>query len=156
MDNQRIAQLGNLYLESNENQITPAQLREVKDWIDEEYEHIPYPVKFVDGTPYSSQKVMRDSVTATNTLLISRSGSESKLLGELHNLKFRAVHDWHHIRCDADFSIMGEWQAYLHGITRTRSRIVKAVLFSEIVLQAAAYHVLGDFPETQKLVLLFD
>lgn len=151
-----MSHLGTLYLEANENQLTPAQLLEVKNWIDDEYERIPFPVEFVDYQPYKSAEEMQLNVSNERVLRISSSGSESELLGTHHNLKFRAVHDWHHLKSGADFSILGEWQAYLHAITRTQSRIVKAVLFSEIVLQAAAYHVLGDFPETQKLVLLFD
>jgi hypothetical protein len=156
MDKQRMSHLGTLYLEAKENQLTPAQLLEVKDWIDDEFSRIPYRVEFVEYQPYKSAEEMTLRVASDKVLLISNSGSESELLGTHHNLKFRAVHDWHHLKSGADFSILGEWQAYLHAITRTQSRIVKAVLFSEIVLQAAAYHVLGDFPETQKLVLLFD
>jgi hypothetical protein len=79
------------------------------------------------------------------------------------NLMFRAVHDYHHYCVGSGFTLKGEIAAYKYGVHRYRehcqktgakfNRQVQALLYSEIVLQAATYFYLGDFPDAQKVVL---
>ena len=68
----------------------------------------------------------------------------------LQNKWFRAVHDWDHIQSGAGFDLGGETQAFATA-AETAPRSIRWILYSEIVLQAAAAIHTGSF-QRQKLV----
>ena len=68
----------------------------------------------------------------------------------LQNKWFRAVHDWDHIQSGAGFDLDGETQAY-EAAMETAPESIRWILYSEIVLQAAAAIHTGSF-QRQKLV----
>ena len=68
----------------------------------------------------------------------------------LQNKWFRAVHDWDHIQSGAGFDLGGETQAFT-AAAETAPRSIRWILYSEIVLQAAAAIHTGSF-QRQKLV----
>ena len=67
------------------------------------------------------------------------------------NAMLRAVHDHHHIQAQAGFDFAGELKAFASQAASSESPIHTAILFSEVVLQAAYHHTYGRFP-AQRLV----
>ena len=68
----------------------------------------------------------------------------------MHNKMFRAVHDWDHIQHGCGFDLGGETQAFT-ATAATAPDSIRWILYSEIVLQAAAAIHTGEF-QRQKLV----
>jgi hypothetical protein len=83
---------------------------------------------------------------------VSPDGTDCPYFDRRTNLRFRAVHDYHHFISEFDFSLMGEIKAFKHISSMVESVVAKQILFSEIVLQAAYTHQYGEFP-AQKIVL---
>jgi hypothetical protein len=92
------------------------------------------------------------SIDALDTLYVFTGGTASVWSDDL-NVRLRAVHDLHHYLSDADFTLEGEIRAYQFAVqNQPISETLRAALFSEIVLQAAAViHSNGTFP-AQRLV----
>ena len=113
--------------------------------------------QYVDFQPYlSGQNVCIEEIQADinrGILLISTRFNESALLGSEINLIFRAIHDIHHAKLNADFSWQGESASTRHFLSLTDNFLFKQLLFSEILGQSAVYLYNGQFPEHQKIVL---
>src|SRR4051794_1127005 len=59
-------------------------------------------VRYVDYQPYSSKgypslREMREQTRVSSALLIATEGADCWLLGRETNLRFRAIHDLHHL-----------------------------------------------------------
>jgi hypothetical protein len=92
-------------------------------------------------------------------------GSKSTIFSHADNLRFRAVHDWHHWQARGEFDFAGEFKTFKHSVKRLKAYSeansypasvlsqAASVLYSEIVLQVAAYDILGGFPAEQKIIL---
>lgn len=117
-------------------------------WIDSEFHAIPCEVHFWTGD------ISLAECTATfakcGTLNVSTANNSHPFLTEHQNARFRAVHDWHHIETGADDSLEGEHSTYCHAASIAPPSI-GWILFSEIVLQAAASIYFKEF-QAQKLV----
>lgn len=74
------------------------------------------------------------------------------------NHAFRAWHDWHHIRLEADFDHGGEWQVYLAqgadiraiGLPKADERLCLRVLYCEVIGQLQHEERFGRFPADQR------
>lgn len=127
---------------------TDRELAMLNAWIDAEFRAIPVLVRF---TPQDLDlPEMLANLRSTGELLISIANNDHPFLEGFQNAKFRAVHDWHHVVTGADSSFAGELAAFEHAAKHAPVEI-KWMLFSEIVLQAAACIVTGRF-QPQKLV----
>lgn len=146
--------LGHHYLNSQPQQITNVTNDDFTLWIQKLYRDLRIQTKYVYGQPYSSSEEMTAKFKATGVLEISGDFNKPVVLSPANNLSFRAVHDSHHLLLKAPFSWQGEIKAVRYFCSLTRNPIFHRILFSEIILQAAAYFVLGGkFPDEQKLVL---
>jgi hypothetical protein len=88
----------------------------------------------------------------TGSLLVSAAHNYHPHWLPVVNLKFRAVHDYHHVKSGAGFDLEGEFKTY--EMARKSAPIeIDWILYSEIVLQTAATLKLGEFCR-QKLVRL--
>jgi len=157
--------LGNAYLSGKEATVSVEAKSLLKEWVEYEYDALRFKVTFCsDGLPSDFNEI-RQQIEA-GELRVYDGGSGSVWCDHETNLKFRAVHDYHHALASVDFTFKGEYDAYHFGSNRLHQwasdeclpeeweREADRVLFSEIVLQAAAFFILGDFPETQKVVYL--
>jgi hypothetical protein len=102
----------------------------------------------------TSEDVSPELMLATwqdkGVLLVSDAHSEHPFLSVADNVRFRAVHDWHHIVLNAGFDLAGEYRTFEQTLLSAPKRLWW-ILFSEIVLQAAACIHTGEF-QPQKLV----
>ena len=86
----------------------------------------------------------------TGRLLVSTAHNFHPHWMPLQNKMFRAVHDWDHIHNGCGYDLAGETAAYEAAMT-TAPESIRWILYSEIVLQAAAAIHTGSF-QRQKLV----
>lgn len=113
-------------------------------------------------------ELIPDSLEDINTqiklgvLYISSKDAISPLFSCQQNILFRIMHDLHHHTARQDFTFQGEYETYKYACERLEQggygqlknkRVIKSILYSEIVLQAAVYHATLKFPP-QKVVLL--
>jgi hypothetical protein len=129
--------------------VTPTD-REIKvfaAWIDQKFLDIPCTVQFWSGDISLSE--CKDSFVQSGILNVSTAHNCHPILSKQQNAKFRAIHDWDHIILDANDGMIGEYTTWLHN---DAPNCIQWILFSEIVLQAAAcLHADGEF-QPQKLV----
>lgn len=127
---------------------TPSALAAFTAWIDSEFQAIPCEVQFWSGDISLSE--CKEHFAKCGTLNISTANSSHPFLTEQHNARFRAVHDWHHIETGSNDSLEGEHSTYCHAAA-IAPHAISWILFSEIVLQAAASIYFKEF-QAQKLV----
>lgn len=127
---------------------TAFELATFKTWIDVEFNALPCEVKFWSGDISLSE--CRAEFIKSGALNVSTANSSHPFLTDHQNARFRAVHDWHHLETGADDSLNGEHSTFCHAAAIAPHSITW-ILFSEIVLQAAAYIYFGEF-QAQKLV----
>lgn len=125
-----------------------AELSDLVGFIDAQYMEISVPVIYVDCALNLPDTVQH--LNDHGKLLISIAHNSHPYLTPAQNARFRAVHDWHHIESCADSTLSGEIKAF--KLARNRApKSIAWILFSEIVLQAAACIHHGEF-QAQKLV----
>lgn len=125
---------------------TAAEISDLISWIDREFSRIPCLVRFWDGDITLSE--CKTEFSRTGILNISTAHNEHPYLSHSQNARFRAIHDWQHILLGADDSFEGEFATWQHN---NAPQSIQWILFSEIVMQAAAYFYFGDF-QPQKFV----
>jgi len=112
-----------------------------------------YPVEFMAGDPYETQKEMRNEYMRDRRLYISMDYSEHPVFSVIDNIVFRTVHDYIvHILSDVDFSGKGEIAAF-NAHAKLAPKESLPAIFTEVVGQAAAFLVYGEFPK-QKITVL--
>ena len=129
---------------------TTAELNTLNNWIESEFKAIPCAVKFWTGD--ISLAECKAEFRKSATLNVSTAHNSHPYLSKSANAKFRAVHDWQHIVLSADDSFSGEYSTWWNN---NAPESIQWILFSEIVLQAAAAIYSGKFP-AQKLVKYSD
>ncbi|MCL1474148.1 hypothetical protein [Argonema antarcticum] len=115
---------------------------------------MPIIIRYVYSNPYHCVEEMADKVKRTGVLEVCVDFNNPSLLTPSNNLFFRAIHNSHHLLLNAPFDWEGDIKAVRHFCSLTKNRIFHRILFSEIILQAAASCVLGGhLPDEHKLVL---
>ena len=138
--------LANAYMSGRACEPTVRELQTLTDWIDAEFFAIPCQVQFWTGE--ISLAECKDSFVQSGIINISTAYNSHPFLSNRQNAKFRAVHDWAHIVLGADDSFAGEFETWKHNEAPDS---IQWLLFSEIVLQAAACLHTGEF-QPQKFV----
>lgn len=123
-----------------------AQVIAFRDWINLEFDKIPYSVRFTNKNLTLAE--CKQKFNQTKVINISSTNSSHPVLSIRDNLKFRAVHDYSHIKLNCDDSFVGEYLTFLNCYA---PKSIHWILFSEIILQAAVTISTGNFP-AQKLV----
>lgn len=140
--------LAAMYQQSDAAVPAAAELESFRRWIRAEYARITVPVIYVPidlALPATVAHYRRFGV-----LVISVAHNSHPYLSATDNGRFRAVHDWHHIKNRLDSTLRGEIGAF-RVARRSAPPSIHWILFSEIVLQAAACISTGTF-QAQRLV----
>lgn len=165
--------IGHIYLNSKDetDKVTPETKQLLIDWINDEYSlmkenHPNLDINYTSITEEPSLSMLDDVFThESRSLDVFNGGTSSPLFSYHVNVRFRAVHDWHHWIARAEFDFTGEMKAFKLAVESIKlfcemyeaseETIAQAVsvLYSEIVLQVAAHNLLGDYPKDQKIVL---
>lgn len=149
--------------------LTPDVIEEFGRFIDRLYhaevKRTGLTVRFVPYQPYTSKgypslKEMRESVAATGVLWIADEGAaNSWLLNERRNLRFRAVHDIHHLDTNSNFSVAGETRAaqrMMNLVPAEHADLFRNVIFSEIIGQRCFYEIYQHYMDDQRVLLGWD
>lgn len=122
---------------------TSREIASLRRWINGEFARITVPVSYVAGDVDLPETVAH--LQNHGVLIISTANNDGHpIFTPAENARFRAVHDWHHIRHGLDSSLSGEIAAYKVA-RRSAPPHIWWLLHSEIVLQAAAALATGAF-----------
>jgi hypothetical protein len=127
---------------------SPAELASFRGWLAEAFRCIAHSV-VVTPAEVSPETFMA-TWQVSGKLLISSAHSEHPFWDVETNVRFRAVHDFHHLLTDGGFGWEGEVATYQYA-KATAPKLIHWILRSEILGQAAAALRMGAFQE-QKLV----
>lgn len=149
--------------------ITPDAIEAFGQFVDQLYHRevarTGYTVRFVPYQPYTSKgypslKEMREHVEATKVLWIADEGAaNSWLLNERRNLRFRAIHDIHHLDERANFTCEGETKAAIHLmrlVPTEHAKLFTNLVFSEIIGQRCYYEIHRQYMDDQRVLLGWD
>lgn len=148
--NGAMAPLAQAYVTGPDCSPTAAELQTLEAWIAREFSAIPCAVKFWTGDITLAE--CKAEFTRSGVLNISTAHNQHPYLSKSANAKFRAIHDWAHMELGADDSFNGEFTTWWYN---EAPESIQWILFSEIVLQAAAAIYFGKF-QPQKLVKYSD
>jgi hypothetical protein len=144
------------YLNAPEDKIFPKVKREFRELIHSRYtdiKNLGIKEVRVSGQPYKNAEELFSDVEKNRLIQVSTDHNNPVVLDKEGNLQFRFVHDYDHYLARSRFNWEGELTACYYFFSFTNSEILRRILRSEVIYQAAACLYLGDFPETQKLVL---
>lgn len=136
------------YLNGADHPVSAAELAALRRFISVQFKGICRPIVYIQSDITLPECIQ--SLQADGVLHISTANNHHPHLTPAENAQFRAVHDWHHILIGADSTFGGECATFRHAAMVAPPEI-RWILFSEIVLQAAACLVTGEF-QPQKLV----
>jgi hypothetical protein len=154
MTNSMLRMLAAEYKAAPSLTLTSADKQELRVFILRQYREIldaGIHVVLCDADPYKDHDEMFWDVVNNQTLKVYTGGTPSPVLGHNLNVMFRAVHDFHHVKCGGDFTLKGEIKAFCHIASLLENVTLRKMMFSEIVLQAATAIKTGAFPE-QRIV----
>jgi hypothetical protein len=142
--------LAEMYISGDDQPVSDELKDAFRLWIFREFHNH----KLGDVLEITSEDVSPELMLANwhskGVLLVSDAHSEHPFLSVADNVRFRAVHDWHHISLNAGFCMAGELATFKQALM-TAPKSIWWILFSEIVLQAAACIHTGEF-QPQKIV----
>jgi hypothetical protein len=144
-----------IYRNAKGDAITMAMILKFKDFVDQEYLKLTatHSIDYVQGQPYAGLEDILEDYNRS-FLRVSVDHNEALICDSETNLKFRAIHDAHHCIIKAGFDFKGELATYNYVQELTNDAMLKAILFSEICLQACYALEFGEFAGKQKVVLL--
>jgi hypothetical protein len=142
------AQLASQYLHSEGARPSKTEFLTFLSWLHSQFRPISGIVDFTEAEVSPAEMVL--TYYHTGRLLISTAHNHHPFLLPIENAWFRAIHDWHHLQAMAGYDLAGEILV-CHYSQSTAPRDIHWMLWSEVVLQAAAAIHTGSFPK-QKLV----
>ena len=148
MDLDTIAHVARFYNEAEHTEPTDTELETFRTWLNQAYGEIASFVRFTYQEVDPAQMLLR--WRNTKQLLISTAHNDSPWMSKKENARFRAVHDFHHIRYNLAFDVEGEYMAFEAAASEAPIEI-HWMLRSEIWFQAAACEFYNGFQQ-QKLV----
>ena len=98
------------YISGKHQEPTKLELAIFAEWLDREFDKIKHMVRFTPSEVDPAQMLAR--LENTGQLLISSANNDSNWLTAKQNVRFRAVHDSHHVRYGLSFDAEGEYMAF--------------------------------------------
>ena len=121
--------------------------------VEKKHSELSKKIKFIpvqDDAPYKTAREMFEDLDK-GVMKVSDLHHEHPLWTREQNLKFRAVHDYHHMKAQGGFTVPGEYSAYKAQLAKTPKE-ARPALKAEVMSQAAAGVREGKFQE-QKVFL---
>jgi hypothetical protein len=147
MMNSKLKTLAKLYLESNPAEISVETQTELSDWLMQEFHQLPVNLLFSDYKRYNSPKEVFADIEQDQLWVNTEAYDTSIYANPFHGAVLAAVHDYDHYRSQSDWTFEGEVAAYRTMANRSPSLEIQKILYSQIVLRAAAHLCLGHSPE---------
>ena len=144
------ASLAAQYIRAKGHRLSLEEYGAFVEWVSMRFNRIRHLVDFTEQEV--DPQMMLIHWDLWGRLLISTAHNKHPHWLPFMNAQFRAIHDWDHVIWGHGFDMEGETQAYLTAAA-TAPESIRWILYSEIVLQAAASIHTGEF-QRQKLVKL--
>jgi hypothetical protein len=108
---------------------------------------LPFTIEEVSGQPYEHTYQMDADIQLKSVLKVSHDHCEHPFLSQSQNIKARAIHDYVHVRHKLGFDFDDEVRAFIAEAQELPEAYlpIMPILFSEIVMQAAAFTHYGEF-----------
>lgn len=152
-----IPQIAQHYLNSPNHTLTLEEKNAFAEWVNHRYENakaLGIKEVRVSGQPYATAEELHSDFYSNRQILVSTDNNNAIVSDKQTNLKLRFFHDLQHALLLADFSWEGEVKVLQFcSMLTTGNQLLTNILRSEFIYQASAYFYLGEFPDTQKLVL---
>lgn len=145
--NSKLETLAKLYLQSKAATISTQTQAQLCDWLMEEFQQLPLNLLFSDGQHYCSPEEVFADIEQDRLWVDTEAYDTSIYPNPFYGAVLAAVHDYDHYRSQSDWTFEGEIAAYRATANRTPSLEIQKILYSQIVLRAAAHLYLGHLPE---------
>ncbi|NDJ19843.1 transposase [Myxacorys almedinensis] len=146
----KIENLAKLYLESKSVQISDSTQQELCDWLMQEFRQTPLNPQFSDDLRYQNAAEMFADIEQGHLWVSAEEGYDNSIYpNPFYGFAFLVMHDYDHYINQSDWSLEGEITAYKAAASRAPSLEIQKILYSQIVLRAAAYLKLGHAPEAK-------
>jgi len=144
----RLEKLAKFYLEGKPAEISEETQRELCDWLMQQFRQTPINPQFSDYLCYqNADEVFADIEQGHLWVSAEESYDISIYPNPFYGFAFLVMHDYDHYTTRGDWSLEGEIKAYKAAAARAPSLEIQKILYSQIVLRAAAYLYLGYAPE---------
>ena len=140
--------LATTYIRTKGSRPTTEEYSAFCEWCNLKFRRIAHLVDFTEQDV--SPQLMQTHWDLWGRLLVSTAHNTHPFWLPFMNAQFRAVHDWDHLQHGCGYDLDGEVSAFV-AASETAPESIRWILYSEIVLQAAAAIHTGDF-QRQKLV----
>lgn len=140
--------LATTYIRTKGSRPTSDEYGTFAEWVRIKFGRIQHLVDFTEQEV--SPQLMQTHWDLWGRLLISTAHNTHPFWLPYLNAQFRAIHDWDHIQHGCGYDLDGEVSAFV-AASETAPESIRWILYSEIVLQAAAAIHTGAF-QRQKLV----
>ncbi|WP_199299835.1 transposase [Trichocoleus sp. FACHB-262] len=144
----KVEKLAKLYLEGKPAQILEQTQAELCDWLMQQFRQTPLNAQFSDDLRYQKVAEMFMDIENDHLWVSAEEGYDNSIYSNpFYGFAFLVMHDYDHYLTGSDWSLGGEITAYKAAASRAPSLEIQKILYSQIVLRAAAYLYLGHAPE---------
>jgi hypothetical protein len=144
----KVEKLAKLYLQGKPAQISVQTQKELCEWLMQEFRQTPLNAQFSDELRYRNAAEMFADVEQGHLWVSAEEGYDNSIYkNPFYGFAFLVMHDYDHYVTGSDWSLEGEITAYKAAASRAPSLEIQKILYSQIVLRAAAYIYLGHAPE---------
>lgn len=147
--NSKLDTLAKLYLKSKAAAISADTQTQLCDWLMGEFQQLPLNLLFSDNQHYHSPEEMFADIEQDRLWVDTEAYETSIYPNPFYGGVLAAVHDYDHYCSQSDWTFEGEIAAYRATANRTPSLEIQKILYSQIVLRAAAHLYLGHLPESK-------
>ena len=152
----KMLKLSKIYIDRPHYQLSTSEKNEIEDFIWSEYKKLDIDIKYVNYQPYSNSKEIKKDLIQ-GFIRVTTLHNNSSILTFDGNLRFRALHDFHHSSLNLGFNFPGEYLAFQYIAKLSNSFFIRQILFSEIVLQVSTFYYIGrSYPKDEKIILMDD
>jgi hypothetical protein len=143
----KLETLAKLYLEGESAEISTETQTELSNWLMGEFQQLPLNLLFCDDQRYRSPAELFADIEQDQLWVSTEAYDTSIYTNPFFGAVLAAVHDYDHYRSQSDWSFSGEIAAYRATANRSPSLEIQKILYSQIVLRAAAHLYLGYQPD---------
>jgi hypothetical protein len=135
--------LAKLYQLSQPAEISDQTIAQLCDWLMGEFQQLPLNLQFSNYMRYANAEEMFADIEQDHLWVSADSYDTDIYPNPIYGFIFLGIHDYDHYLTESDFSLAGEIKAYNATAKRAPSLEIQKILYSEIVLRAAAYLWIG-------------
>jgi len=148
MTTNKVEKLAKLYLQGKPAQISAQTQKEICEWLMQQFRQTPLNAQFSNELRYHNAAEMFADVEQGHLWVSAAEGYDNSIYSNpFYGFAFLVMHDYDHYLTGSDWSLEGEITAYKAAASRAPSLEIQKILYSQIVLRAAAYIYLGQAPE---------